>query len=138
MQWIQGIQVQKAFNLVGNWWCCLSNIIWVTKLWLGVSLVTWRNLSWYSLIKLERLKPQFHMMVKHEYAEYARKKRLVQVTKKQLTLWGKSSPTVVNVIIIYVGSMSLSFVKHALKTSKTNTLTLFLCISFEFKYTQGC
>ena len=61
------------------------------------------------------------MMVKDEYVEYARKESTAQVTKKQLTLWGKSKHVVVNVIIIYVGSISLSFVKHALKASKKTT-----------------
>ena len=49
--------------------------------------------------------PPSPMMVKHMYVESARKKSTTQVIKKQLTLWGKSKHVVVNVIIIYVGSM---------------------------------
>ena len=82
MRWIQGIQVQKALNLVGNWWYRLSNLTWVTKLRLGVSLVILRDPSAYTLIKLERLIHHLQMMVKHEYVEYARKKSITQVKVK--------------------------------------------------------
>ena len=92
----------------------MSNRMWV-------SLVILRNPSGYTLIKLERSIPHLPLMLKHEYVKYARKKSTVQVTKKRLTLWGKSKHVIVNVLTIYVGSISLSFVKHALKASKTTT-----------------
>ena len=85
----------------------------------GLSSNLEESIRVYTLINLERSIPHLQIMVKHKYVEYARKKSTVQVTKRRLTLWVKH--VVVNVIIIYVGSIRLSFVKHALKTSKTTT-----------------
>ena len=49
------------------------------------------------------------------------KEKHVPGNKKGTDTLEKSKHVVVNVIIIFVGSISLSFVKHALKTSKTTT-----------------
>ena len=111
----------KSFEFDWNLMILLSNFTWVTELRLGVSLLILRNPSGYTLIKLERSIPHLQVMAKHKYVEHVRKKSTVHVTKKQLTVWGKSKHVVVNVILIYARSISFSFVKHALKTSKTTT-----------------
>ena len=49
------------------------------------------------------------------------KKSRSQITKKRLTLGRKSKRAELNLAIIYVGSISLACVEHALKTSKTTT-----------------
>ena len=49
-------------------------------------IVILRNPSGYTLVKLERSIPHPHTMVKHKHVEYARKKSMIQVTKKQSTL----------------------------------------------------
>ena len=106
IQWIKRILVQKTLNLVRNWWLILlikphmSNQIMIR----GLSSNLEESIRVY-LDHAGKANPPTPMMVKHMYVESARKKSTTQVIKKQLMLWGKSKHVVVNVIIIYVGSI---------------------------------
>ena len=114
MQWIQRIQAQKSLNLVGNGYCS-SSLTWEIELQLGgLSSNLEESIRVYTLINLERSIPHLQMSTWN----MPERKAWPSLPKKRLTLWGRSKHVVVNVIILYMRSISLSFVKQVKQPHK--------------------
>ena len=74
----------------------------------GLSSNLEESIRVYTLINLERSIPHLQMSTWN----MPERKAWPSLPKKRLTLWGRSKHVVVNVIIIYMRSISLSFVKQ--------------------------
>ena len=74
----------------------------------GLSSNLEESIKMYTLINLQRSIPHLQMSTWN----MPERKAWPSLPKKRLTLWGRSKHVVVNVIILYMRSISLSFVKQ--------------------------
>ena len=80
----------------------------------GLSSNLEESIKMYTLINLQRSILHLQMSTWN----MPERKAWPSLPKKRLTLWGRSKHVVVNVIILYMRSISLSFVKQVKQTHK--------------------